>query len=494
MNEKLIKRILTQAQVPDLLAVLADRLSQSDLQSLLLEVYRSRSQSLTPQHLLQQYEQNRLVQPAAVSPKQLLEFDRLAYSVLPPSFEPLELSPVCPLGTNSIVTPLDQNQTVTTIRNSEVCSDSTNVLALECARRRRDRKRRAEGDTKLCASHRLLRPQAPDLPGTFPHFRIFSLVTAGRDRGSYRFEIAALTEHLEFYLRLLQLAQQSGFPLAAIRIQLTIFDEIRSETLKTEVLDKLSPQYAAVELGCTLQRQERSYYTGVRFGIYAKDRTDTEYFLADGGFTDWTQQLLSDRKERLLISGLGSERFISCFETINAAIEVERIQSHQGELLREIRLRALKDAPDAFLENYDRASEQPWEYWQASAHKHATSSQSANFFGFFNGTLAGMVGAYITDDEPRIVNLCAMWVAPEARQQGLGKALVDRVIDWANQASANRVRLWVNQENAIAANFYRRCGFNDTGNTTVFPAKPDAIEREMQYAFSGNTEFIPTQN
>ena len=79
MNEKLIKRILSQAQVPDLLQVLTQRLSQSDLQSLLLEVYRSRSQSLTPQHLLQQYEHNRLVQPANISPRQLLEFNRLAY-------------------------------------------------------------------------------------------------------------------------------------------------------------------------------------------------------------------------------------------------------------------------------------------------------------------------------------------------------------------------------------------------------------------------------
>jgi hypothetical protein len=129
MDEKLINRILNQAQVPELLKVLTQRLSQSDLQSLLLEVYRARSQFLTPQHLLQQYEQNCLVQPAAVSPRQLLEFDQLAYSVLPPAFEPLELSPVCPFGTTSIVAPLDQNQIVTTIRNSEVCSDSTNVLA-----------------------------------------------------------------------------------------------------------------------------------------------------------------------------------------------------------------------------------------------------------------------------------------------------------------------------------------------------------------------------
>ena len=31
--------------------------------------------------------------------------------------------------------------------------------------------------------------------------------------------------------------------------------------------------------------------------------------LIDGGFTTWTQQLLSNNKERLLISGLGTERF-----------------------------------------------------------------------------------------------------------------------------------------------------------------------------------------
>jgi hypothetical protein len=31
--------------------------------------------------------------------------------------------------------------------------------------------------------------------------------------------------------------------------------------------------------------------------------------LVDGGFTTWTQQPLSNRKERLLISGLGIERF-----------------------------------------------------------------------------------------------------------------------------------------------------------------------------------------
>jgi hypothetical protein len=38
-----------------------------------------------------------------------------------------------------------------------------------------------------------------------------------------------------------------------------------------------------------------------------------EYLLVDGGFSTWIQQLLSNQKERFLISGLGSERVCSVF-------------------------------------------------------------------------------------------------------------------------------------------------------------------------------------
>ena len=84
--------------------------------------------------------------------------------------------------------------------------------------------------------------------------------------------------------------------------------------LKAEVLDKLSRSYPEVEFIFN-QEQEggAGYYSGVRFQRYARDTAGTEYFLVDGGFTDWTRQLLSNRKERLLISGMGSERFVSIF-------------------------------------------------------------------------------------------------------------------------------------------------------------------------------------
>jgi hypothetical protein len=47
----------------------------------------------------------------------------------------------------------------------------------------------------------------------------------------------------------------------------------------------------------------------------------TELELIDGGFTTWTQQLLSNRKKRLLISGLGVERLCSQFSALPAGAD-----------------------------------------------------------------------------------------------------------------------------------------------------------------------------
>lgn len=51
----------------------------------------------------------------------------------------------------------------------------------------------------------------------------------------------------------------------------------------------------------------RGYYTGLCFKIFAAFG-GTQLEVADGGFVDWTQQLLGSRKERLLISGFGIDR------------------------------------------------------------------------------------------------------------------------------------------------------------------------------------------
>jgi hypothetical protein len=317
MSNKIVERILREVGIKDLVERLSEGLNPSDLQSLLITVYKRRAELLAPRDLVNQYQHNRFVQPSQASPTALLEFDRLAYSLLPPDFEPIELSPVAPLGTCSAMSTVSQNNVVSTIRSTEVCSDSTNVLALECARRRRFALRddaRAPDRIKLCASHRLLRAQRFEGPASFSHFRLFGLCTAGCDEGSFKFETDVLTEQIDFYVRLLSAASELGYKVKDIRVSVTALDERRLGVLRTNVLNLLSLKYPSIAFGFDHDRQSgRGYYGDACFGIYARNQSGTDYFLVDGGFTTWTQQLLSNRKERLLISGMGSERMCVCF-------------------------------------------------------------------------------------------------------------------------------------------------------------------------------------
>jgi hypothetical protein len=308
-DDEISERIARDLGIPDLVELLGSRLPPTDLQSLLLAVYRRRAAELTPGDLLDRYERNAFSQPSAIDPGALLELDRRTFALLPDDWERIELAPVCPLGTTSVLGKLSQNRAVATVRNTEVVSDSTNVLALECARRRR-RVRRSKGalaaQIKLCASTRLLRSQPYDAP-FLPHFRLLGLVTAGRDTGSYRFELGTAVEHLDFYLRLLRGVADLGFGVTRLEVSITDLG-ITESSLERGVIEPLSRQHPDADFRLDPEREDgRGYYTGLCFWIHGTTQAGERLQLTDGGCTDWTQTLLSDRKERLLISGMGGE-------------------------------------------------------------------------------------------------------------------------------------------------------------------------------------------
>lgn len=311
---KILERIEREAGVPGLAAILAERLAPTDLQSLLLEVYRARSQSRTPADVLADYQGNRFVRPSQAAPACLLRWEQSAFSHLPPEFQILELSPVCPLGTTAVLASLDQNWVVSTTRNTEVVSDCTNVLALEAALQRRERLNARFGSSAtvhLAASHRLLRGQKYDEPTLTSHFSLFGLCSAGRDRGGLRFELEALEIHIRTYL-----AAMRAFlgPEALLRLNVTPFsDRARSAPLETALLAPLRTNFGIIVEFDEDRTSGRNYYRDLAFQIYAATPDGREMHLCDGGSVDWTQKLLSDNKERLVISGLGSERLCTEF-------------------------------------------------------------------------------------------------------------------------------------------------------------------------------------
>ena len=312
---KVIERIESQTGISGLVSILADQLSPTDLQSLLLEVYRVRSQRIQPSAVLSDFESNRFVRPSAVSPASILEWEQIAFSHLPGGFEPMALSPVCPFGTNSAVAPIDQNWAVSTSRNTEVVSDSTNVLALECALRRRKILRtnsKSFEQVHLAASHRLLRAQKYADPKSMAHFSAFALCSAGRDPGNLQFELSTMGMHIRFYL----VSLRSFLDLkVALHLSITDFgDNPRDELIETQLLSAIRAEFDGVD--CALDRERttgRGYYIDLCFHIHGTNSSGERLQLVDGGVVNWTQKYLSNAKERLIISGIGSERVCNEF-------------------------------------------------------------------------------------------------------------------------------------------------------------------------------------
>jgi len=138
-------------------------------------------------------------------------------------------------------------------------------------------------------------------------------------------------------------------------------------------------------------------------------------------------------------------------------ITIRQVAADDWRTWREMRLNALRDAPDAF-----RTKLADWlgtgdlePRWRARL-----AAVPFNVIADLDGMPAGMVSAVHQGDE---VELISMWVAPFARGRGVGDALVDAVIGWEAVERSGRVVLCVMEGNDHAAALYRRHGFVDAG-------------------------------
>ena len=139
---------------------------------------------------------------------------------------------------------------------------------------------------------------------------------------------------------------------------------------------------------------------------------------------------------------------------------VRRLRADEHTLLRDVRLRALRDTPLAFGSTLAREAAYEPEQWQRWAVDAARGDRQAIFIV---EPAAGLANGVLDADEPALAHLYAMWVAPQARGTGAGRALVEAVVAWAAERGAARLTTSVTEGNAAGAALYAAAGFADTG-------------------------------
>jgi GNAT superfamily N-acetyltransferase len=137
---------------------------------------------------------------------------------------------------------------------------------------------------------------------------------------------------------------------------------------------------------------------------------------------------------------------------------------------RETRLRALRDSPDAFGSTYEREAA-----FTEADFRARLGVVGCSVLATTAGGPVGMAGGFL--DLPRWCHVVAMWVEPAWRGHGVGRALLDRVVTWADEHGL-RSHLDVTVGNDTARVFYERAGFVGTGETRPLRAgSPHTVER-----------------
>ena len=140
-------------------------------------------------------------------------------------------------------------------------------------------------------------------------------------------------------------------------------------------------------------------------------------------------------------------------------MHIRRVRPDEWQALRDLRLRGLETDPDAFGGTLAESLAKPDSEWQARA----ASTETVTFIAESDARFVGMGTVGPAPERPSIAAIYGMWVAPDARGQGIGGSLMDALESWARDAGYRDIGLGVTMTNETAVRLYVAKGYADIG-------------------------------
>ena len=106
-----------------------------------------------------------------------------------------------------------------------------------------------------------------------------------------------------------------------------------------------------------------------------------------------------------------------------------RAELDDVELFKDIRLRALKDSPDAFGSTYEGAQERSDSSWREQLISTVSGTLRNTQFAFDGQSCIGIAALYREEGVDR-GGLIMMWVAPDFRGTEAATLLVTNLLSW----------------------------------------------------------------
>ena len=158
----------------------------------------------------------------------------------------------------------------------------------------------------------------------------------------------------------------------------------------------------------------------------------------------------------------------------NVVFMIRAAEPSDWEAVRDLRLRSLREEPDAYASEYQTEARFEPDLWKQRL---ATASSYLAFDD--DHVLVGIATGLDTGDGD--THVVGMYVTPEARGSGCARQLLNAIAELAVHRQGKRLVLEVAESNIRATRFYRWYGFVETGRRRPLDRDPSITEIELAY-------------
>lgn len=165
-------------------------------------------------------------------------------------------------------------------------------------------------------------------------------------------------------------------------------------------------------------------------------------------------------------------------------MEVRRAKADDAQAIAEVHVATWQGAyrgllPDAYLAGLSVERRAHW-WSRALADPEIDIFVGSNETGSVVG-FASLQGSRDADDLEETGELTTIYVMPEAWGRGLGRALMEAILDRARQRGFRCVTLWVLDANQRARRFYEKLGFSTDGAEKTETPTEGVVLLEVRY-------------
>ncbi|MDC8830612.1 GNAT family N-acetyltransferase [Alteromonas gilva] len=143
---------------------------------------------------------------------------------------------------------------------------------------------------------------------------------------------------------------------------------------------------------------------------------------------------------------------------------IRALSVNDWALYKSLRLRALQDSPEAFDSTFASESMLQDSAWMAKLERGEHKTMAIPLVAEIDGKPQGLVWGVQHSNNDKAGYIYQMWVAADARGNGVGRELLDAVIAWARAAQLDWLELSVTPSNAAAILLYQSAGVEYAGN------------------------------